>query len=279
MEGDQIMLKEKIMTARPADHQSAVFYLGQEGFLFKYQGTYLLIDPYLTDYVDRNCCTDTVIWKRKYQAPITASELDFIDYVFCTHTHFDHADPDTLSVLNQVNQNIKFIVPYALEAPLMSYGIAKERIICMDGDQTLSLGQIQVTAVPAAHEELHFDRKGHYEELGYKLKLGDITVFHAGDCCVYDGLPGRLDKVDIGFLPINGRDHYRLRDDIIGNMDSREAVLLAKNTGIKLLVPMHFDLYEINEVNPAYFVDCLFRLNRSQQFHIFAPGEEYIYEA
>lgn len=272
------MLKEEIMAAKTLDHQIAVFYLGQEGFLIKYQGISILIDAYLSDYVDRNCCTESVIWHRKYDAPIDAAELDFIDYVFCTHSHFDHADPDTLLILSQVNQNITFIVPYVLEELMVSYGIPKDRIRCVDADKEIRLGNLSVTPVPAAHEQLHTDGNGHYKELGYRIKFGeDITIFHAGDCCIYDGLGERLEGVDIGFLPVNGRDYYRLKDDIIGNMDSSEAVLLAKETGMKLLVPMHFDLYAVNEVNPAHFVDRLFTINRMQRFHIFAPGEGYIY--
>ena len=60
-------------------------------------------------------------------------------------------------------------------------------------------------------------------------------------------------------------------------MDSREAVLLAKAAGIDVVVPMHFDLYEVNEVNPAHFVDTLYALNSCQKFHIFMPGERFIY--
>lgn len=272
------MLKEEIMAVKTLDHQIAVFYLGQEGFLIRYQGTSILIDPYLSDYVDRNCCTDSVVWKRKYDAPIVASELDFIDYVFCTHPHFDHTDPDTLTVLNKVNKNITYIIPYSLEELMISYGIPEDRIRCADADQEMKLSKLLVTPVPAAHEQLHKDENGHYKELGYRIQFGeDVTIFHAGDCCPYDGLTERLKGVDIGFLPVNGRDYYRLREDIIGNMDSSEAILLAKETDMSLLVPMHFDLYAVNEVNPAHFVDRLFALNRMQRFHIFAPGESYIF--
>ena len=122
------MLKEEIMAVKTLDHQIAVFYLGQEGFLIRYQGTSILIDAYLSDYVDRNCCTDSVVWKRKYDAPIVASELDFIDYVFCTHPHFDHADPNTLTVLNKVNKNITYIIPYSLEELMICR--------CRSGDET-----------------------------------------------------------------------------------------------------------------------------------------------
>lgn len=275
------MLKERILSTKLTDNQIAAFYLGQEGFLLKYKDKYLLFDAYLSDYVDKNCCTEAVTWTRKYDAPIDASELDFVDYVFISHPHYDHADPLTLKLLHTVNQKAAYIAPYVLRDTLLSYGIKASQITCADADIPISLDTqdgIFVTPIPAAHEQLHMCADGHYGTLGYVVRLGEMTIYHAGDCCIYDGLKERIHNIDIGFLPINGRDYYRLHEDIIGNMDSREAILLAEKAGLKLLVPMHFDLYDVNEVNPGYFVDCLFKLNRNQAFHIFSPGERFIYE-
>ena len=103
-------LKEKISNTRLAEGQIACFYLGQVGFIVKYNETYTLIDGYLSDYVDKNCSNEDVKWIRNYESPIKAEELDFIDYVFCTHSHFDHADPDTLSKLVKVNSKARFFV-------------------------------------------------------------------------------------------------------------------------------------------------------------------------
>jgi hypothetical protein len=79
-------------------------------------------------------------------------------------------------------------------------------------------------------------------------------------------------------MPINGRDFYRLRNDIIGNFDAVEAILLAKEAQVGLLVPLHYDLYDVNCVNPANFVDSLARHSPTQRFHMFVPGEKLIIE-
>lgn len=92
-------LKEQILKSTPGNGQLALFYLGQESILIKHRGRYLLFDPYLSDYVDRNFSTESVVWKRNYPSPIDPDELDFIDYVFCSHDHGDHADPVTLSAI------------------------------------------------------------------------------------------------------------------------------------------------------------------------------------
>lgn len=272
-------MKEKVLNTKLAEGQVALFYLGQVGFLVKWNEKYLLIDGYLSDYVDRNCCSEQVQWVRNYPAPIKAEELDFVDYVFCTHTHFDHADPDTLATLARVNGKAKYIVSAANVATISGYGIKNSDILGLRADVPVTLEQgIAVTAIPAAHEEFHVDENGDYREVGFRITLGDVTFFHAGDGCPYTGLAERLAGVDVMMLPINGRDYYRtVVCDIIGCFDSREAVLLAGEVGASLLIPTHFDLYDCNGVNPAHFVDTLKALHFSQKFHIFAPGEGYIF--
>lgn len=271
------MLRDLILSTEITEKQIAVFYLGQEGFLIRYKDKFILTDAYLTDYVDRNCCSDNVIWKRKYPAPVMPEELDFVDYVFCTHSHYDHTDPDTISKMMTTNTKAKFFASAAFSDILETYGVEKSRIVPVYADKNIELGDISVLPVPAAHEALNVDKDGNYSELGFVIKMGNIKIFHAGDCCVYDGLAERIEDADIAFLPINGRDYYRLRNNIIGNMDSKEALLLAKEAKVNMIVPMHFDLYEVNEVNPAYFVDCLYKVNPYQKFKIFMPGERYIY--
>ena len=270
-------LKEKMLETELTDQQLGIFYLGQVGFLLKYRKCYFLIDGYLSDYVDRNC-SQLVKWVRRYPAPLKGEDLDFVDYVFCTHGHYDHADPDTLSAIGRVNKKARFIVPNSVVTTVESYGIPSERIMGVTTDKMFSLGEdVSFYAVPSAHEELHPDGNGGYEEVGYRLVFGDISLYHSGDCCIYDGLTDRVRNTDIMMLPVNGRDYYRrYRDDIIGCFDSVEALTLARDAGADLLIPTHFDLYDVNAVNPAWFVDAQQKVNPAQKYHIFMPGELYI---
>lgn len=261
------------------ENQISLQYLGQVGFLIKYHEKYILIDGYLSDYVDKNCCSENVKWVRRYAPPIDAKELDFVDYVFCTHMHYDHADPYTLTEIQEVNSKARFIVSEANTKTLESYGIEKERIIGLESDMEFFLEDgIFVTAIPAAHEEIHLNENGNALEVGFKFKLGDTTIFHGGDGCPYDGLEEKLEGTDVLILPVNGRDYYRTQVlDIIGCFDPTEAITVAKNIGADLLIPTHYDLYDVNCINPAEFTDRIFSLNPMQKFHMFTPGEYYIY--
>lgn len=264
-------------TLLPGD-QVGIWYLGQEGFLFKGADQYLVTDPYLSDYVDRNCCRPGVNWQRMYQPPVAASELDFLDVVVCTHAHYDHADPDTLSQLAKNNPKTKFVVPAPEADSIAACGIEKDRILPAVAWEPVCIGAFTIIPVPSAHEELLTDEQGRYYALGYIIRTAGKTFFHAGDMCMYDGLIENVRpySVDIAFLPINGKDYFRTRDDIIGNFNCEEAVLLAKKIGADMLVPMHHDLYAINRVRPAHFVDAVETLDPYRKYHIFAPGELYI---
>ena len=272
-------LKERMLSAHPTADQAAVFYLGQEGILLKCQGKYLLFDPYLSDYVDRNCCSETVIWRRNYPAPIDPAQLNFIDYVFCSHAHADHADPDTLTALKIAAPQAKFVGCKAVTAVFKKCGIEKERIIFARADEEILPEEgLSILPVPAAHEEIVRDAQGNCQALGFVITLGNIRFYHAGDCCIYDGLAQRVQDVDIAVLPINGRDYYRLKDDIIGNMDCQEAAQLAKEANFALTIPVHYDLYPINCLNPGWFVEAMARFAPGQAFHLFQVGEKYLYE-
>lgn len=272
-------LKNKILRAAPGHDQVAIFYLGQETVLVKHEGRYLLFDPYLSDYVDRNFCTEQVVWKRNYPAPIAPEELDFIDYVFCSHDHGDHTDPVSLSAIAAASPKAIFAGSPPVLAAYAACGISAERTMLLRADETVRPAEgLSVTAIPSAHEELHPCGDGCYAELGFILDLNGVRIYHAGDCCMYDGLIERIRDVDVAFLPINGRDYFRTSNDIIGNFDSVEAIRLAAQANASLLVPLHYDLYDVNCVNPAYFVDCLQRIAPAQRFHMFVPSEKFIFE-
>lgn len=256
-----------------------ITYFGQESMHIMHSGMQILIDPYLSDYVDQNCCSENVIWRRRYPAPVSPAALNEIDVVLCTHSHYDHADPITLAALAKSSPKAVFVVPAPIVDTVASYGVDKSRIIGAYADKPLSVDALTVLPVPAAHEELSPDADGNYECLSYKLEIGGFTVFHAGDSLVYKGLTQRLGQVDVMMLPVNGRSYFkRYRDDIIGNMTAYEAADLSATVGAKLLVPMHFDLYDVNCVSTSSVVDAIEATAPTLPYHIFKPAERFLFE-
>lgn len=271
------MLKNQILETQLLPDQLALFYLGQECFIMKYRAQYFLFDPYLSDRVDRNHAEWEIGWKRRFTAPITAEELDFIDYIFCSHAHTDHMDPETIGVLAKINTKAKYIVPAPLTERLLGFGVPNTAVIPAYADEPILLGEVNVCPLPAAHEQLQPNEAGEYDALGYRLCVGETVLYHAGDCCVYEGLTERIGQADIMMLPVNGRSFYKLQSNIIGNMDCYEAVQLARLANAKLLIPMHHDLYPANGLPSSVFVNAVETNNPLQAYHIFRPGERYIF--
>ena len=122
------------------------------------------------------------------------------------------------------------------------------------------------------------DENGNYDCLGYKVTVCGVTLFHAGDCCLYDGLCERVKGSDIMMLPVNGRSYFqRYVRDIIGNMTAAEAAELCLAVGAKMLIPMHFDLYSVNCVATSTVVEQIEATAKKLPYHIFKPGERYVY--
>lgn len=261
-------MRDEILNIRVSDGYPAFFYVGQEGFIVKGPGTYLLIDGYLT-----GGCVPGEPFGRQYRPPIAPEELDFIDFVLCSHDHQDHLDPRTLRGILSVNDHARFVVPAPLAGKVCrEYGVPENRIIRMHEGKRIHLGDFMLTPVASAHEELHTDGNGDYFEMGFLLETGTLRFYHSGDCCVYDGLAQKVGKTNIVFLPVNGRSYYKLRSNIIGNMNLEEAVLFAKEAGADLFVPMHFDLFSGNSIPEHWIRDAVKQYAPGLPCRILHPG-------
>ena len=110
----------------------------------------------------------------------------------------------------------------------------------------------------ARHELLDRDPKtGLYPYLGYVIEGNGVTIYHSGDCCLYEGIAAKLRqwKLDLALLPINGRDAWRFTHDIIGCMTYQEAADLAGAIRPKRVMPAHYDMFAANTEDPQKFLD------------------------
>jgi len=131
--------------------------------------------------------------------------------------------------------------------------------------ESAEIGALRVHAVAALHGDLPTDAysfdgaagDGACRFLGYVFDADGICVYHAGDTIAYPGLAEEVRRLapDVALLPINGRDAEREAQDIVGNLDETEAVDLAAEAGVDLLVPMHWDMFAANPGSPGRVVD------------------------
>jgi L-ascorbate 6-phosphate lactonase len=269
-------LLEEIKATILDEQAVALWYLGQSGMMVKFVNTVILFDPHLEDSLAKRSTNPCI---RNYPSPIDPALLNFVDYIFFTHNHADHLEPATVKKIAAVNPKAKYIIPYPVKDVLAKLGIPAERIIGAESGMPIQGEAWECLPIPAAHYEIHRDAAGNARELGYAVRLGKITIYHSGDTIVYPGLPQILKEsaIDIAMLPINGRDWVRDAKGIIGNTGFKEAADLSAAIGADLLIPLHFDLYNHNTENPGYLVDYLYRQYPGMKYHLFQPGERFIY--
>jgi L-ascorbate metabolism protein UlaG (beta-lactamase superfamily) len=113
---------------------------------------------------------------------------------------------------------------------------------------------------------------GGYPYLGYLVRFGTHTIYHAGDCVPYEGLADRLRpyNVTVALLPISGRKPGRP-----GNFDIVEAAQLAEDIDARWLVPMHYDMFASDTADVNRFIDHMLFHRPDQRFKPFQCGEKW----
>jgi len=253
---------------------AAIWAIGQVGVIIRIGGRMLVVDPFLTGY------PGTAPWLRKFQPPFAPEEMPEVDLVLLTHHHEDHMDPNTLVPLRG-RKGTRFILPRAHRALMRTWGFDDdEQLLPMNHGDTVTDGAgLEITAYHAMHDTFETTESGDHKFLGYLIRVGGITMYHAGDTVGFPALPEWLRemKVDVLFIPINGRDYARTDTGIVGNCNYREAADIAAAAGVDLVIPLHYGLYPNNDENPAYFVDYLYSRYPQMKFHMMTPGERFIY--
>ena len=272
-------LAQQINTLPVPPGSLALWALGQSGFVIKGGDTVVYIDPYLSSAVDEAGYAPPGTFPRQFPPPLLPEDATNAQWVFCTHEHADHTDPKTLGPLAQASPQARFIGPANSREILRALGIPDGRIVVPPVDTPQTVGPLTFTAIPAAHYGLDRDAEGSFRWLSFIIQLNGVTLYHAGDTILYDGLVERLRKhsIDIACLPVNGRDGWRERRGMIGNLDGREAAELAVAVDADVLIPMHNDMFAANHVTPAILADFLDRAYPRQRCHWLQPGELYFY--
>ncbi len=199
--------------------------IGQSGYIIRSGKNEIIIDPYLSDSVNR-------ISGRPRMLPIFIEPQSIkCDAVICTHNHLDHLDPDTVS---QIDENQFYITTSEGVEKLKELGRNNARYLAEN--ESITLGDIKVTAVFALHS---------CEAMGVIVEAEGKKLYFSGDTLFDERLFNVAKyKPDVTFICINGR---------LGNMNVNEALETAKKIGAKVNIPAHYDMFESNSENPLLF--------------------------
>jgi L-ascorbate 6-phosphate lactonase len=241
-------LAREIVNVKVPPGSARIWWIGQEGFVIKSSRRIIYIDPYLSDYCERITRGQPNEHVLITPPPLKPQDVDHADLVLCTHDHADHIDPEGIPIIAESSPRARFVVPRCARETMLRLGVLRDRIDTLAGDDYLALDDVEVHAVPAMHERFDRDPEKGYPYLSYLLGLEGMSLFHAGDTIPYEGQIERVaaHRIDVAFLPINGRDDFRHRLAFEGNFTCAEAVAFAAAVRAGLTIPMHYDKFTLN---------------------------------
>jgi len=230
-------------------------WLGQGGYEIVHKGKTLLIDPYISDMVERKHDL-----KRLVPPPFTAARAK-PDYYFATHDHMDHLDTDFVRKMD--TGGVTFVGPPSCRDALLALdkGITQAQIICANRGESIRLGEFNVLGsdspplcgdiipsdTPQAAEGgfiMSFVYADHTpDSVGAVISADGISMYFTGDT-LYGEQVGAGVSADVLFICINGK---------WGNMSAAEAVRVAKRVKPEAAVPNHYGMFAENTADPADF--------------------------
>lgn len=204
-------------------------WIGQSGYVIKTKTTEIVIDPYLSDVVNRVANRPRLV-----EAPIRPEEMQ-ADAVICTHDHLDHLDVDAIA---EMSRDMQFITTSEGCEKLKKLGFSRTK--ALQPGESVQVGDVMITAVYANHT---------VEAFGVIVSAEGKCFYFSGDT-LYDERLFRIAEYrpDVTFICINGK---------LGNMNVEEAVITARKIGAKVNVPNHYGMFASNTENPQLFAGQL----------------------
>lgn len=232
-------------------------FLGQAGFVLTSPAVSIAIDPFISDFLP----------DRQFPCPVPIADLASVGLVLATHEHPDHLDLTGLREWLGVAPDLRVVVPRPVAAIARAGGLPEANIVGLQPGEQFSWNGATIWPVPALHGVSVSDAYSFGTEisgglvrfLGYVVEIDGLRIYHSGDTLDHDGLAETLRELrtEVALLPVNGRDEAREEQDIVGNLSAAQAADLAIRSGVRIAVPMHYDMFASNPGSPEEFASAL----------------------
>ncbi len=226
-------------------------WIGQSGYVIKTDSTEIIIDPYLSDIVNKVANRPRLV-----PAPIDAAKITS-NAVICSHNHLDHLDTDAIE---QMNDSLLFVTTHEGKAKLSEMGKNNAKAISVG--EAVTVGDIKLTAVFADHT---------VEAFGLIVEADGVRLYFSGDTLFDEKLYEIASfNPDITFICINGK---------LGNMNVQEAIDVAERIGAEINVPNHYGMFASNTEDPHKFADKIsggFIMDFNREYTVKTENEKAI---
>jgi L-ascorbate metabolism protein UlaG (beta-lactamase superfamily) len=127
-----------------------VTWMGHSSMLLEIDGLRVLVDPVWDERAS------PMRWagpKRFFAAPMGLEELPPVDVVLVSHDHYDHLGEATIRGLARLEsmREARWVTSLGVGELLQGFGVDAARISELDWTQSVSVGGVEITAVPSRH--------------------------------------------------------------------------------------------------------------------------------
>lgn len=199
-----------------------VTHLGQAGLLFEKDGFKIMIDPYLSNSVEK------IEPHNRRRVAVDESFLKIKPNVMVfTHNHLDHYDPETVVHFINNDSNILVLAPKSVWDEVRKLG-GKNNYVLFNRHTSWTENNIKFTAVKAEHSDI--------TPIGVIIDDGEKKYYITGDTLyneeIFEDIPNDIYAL---FLPVNG---------VGNNMNMSDAARFAKRVNAEKTVPLHTGLFD-----------------------------------
>lgn len=274
-----VQVQEPTPLERPVpEGEIHITFVNHATFLVRTKEWSLLTDPH---YSRRASPVSFAGPKRVHRPGVAFDSIQNLKFVFISHNHYDHLDIPTLQSIKEKFPEAEFVLPLGNERLLRKSGIKKVK--AMDWWQSVDLGDLRLTVVPAEHWSARglFDRNQNLWG-GLVMEWQGRKIFFAGDTgygTFFKEIKKRFGKVDLALLPIGA---YEPRWFMAGHhMNPEDAVKAHLDLQPDLSVGMHFGCFQLTNESrqqPAIDLEKAKRKHKvvDQHFLVPEPGQTVI---